>query len=101
MMGQKLDAELAEYYKLLAILHAISGNFPKAQEIIKEYVRVALPELGAAADSKQSETEKILETMDKWVLRIVPESIPKENSGFILRKKPVDFTPNRRRRRKY
>jgi hypothetical protein len=100
ILSAQLDNDLIEYYKLLTVTHAISQHFDKATDCLQKLAAVLLPEMQDASGNKQAVIDSLLAGMDKWVLKIDKDSLPKPTKGLIERKEPVKptMTPSQRRR---
>lgn len=98
MIHAQLDNDLAEYYKLMAILFAIGRDSAKAQECVNKYIGLKIPEMGDIDAKYKEKVQKILDDMDGWLLQIDKSSLPPPK-GRILRKEPLQTKLPRRRTR--
>lgn len=84
MIAAQLDIQLIEYHKLMSQLLVQTGNAAKAMEHIE-----SLKDLIFMTDTEKvsidDNTKKLLEDMDKWIIRIDPKSIPMPQNKLVLR----------------
>ena len=92
MLKVQLDFDLAEYYKLVAVINAVFKDGTKVRDCIDQYISLAIPEMQDVQDAKEQKMLGILDNLDKWVLEIDPASLPQRDysRGLI----PKDTVPD-------
>ncbi len=84
MISAQLDINLIEYHKLMATLSMQGNNAQKANEHME-----SLRDLIFLKDDTvvpiEAKITKLLDEMDNWVVRILPESIPMPQDKLILK----------------